>query len=194
MLTHESDLWAAGQVASRPQDQFAGRAGCARCPNGLDPLKIVVEGASVAAIDFERRVADGVGFPDLDVTGLFVNDHLDADVGDQPRCVVAPAAAHVDPMLVKARERDKAHIDALKLRTAVPFKVAAEIGQDRVFDRGVVGMGVGARYDGERDGRKEAARYPAFEANSHRDEHTPERMTAEYGNCGGSAAPPGPIS
>jgi hypothetical protein len=194
MLTRECDLWAAGQVASGPQVQLAGRARCARRPHGLDPLKFVVERAFVAASGLEKRVADRVGFPNFDAAGLFVHDHLHADIGDQPRRVVTPAAADINLMLVEVRERDKSHIDALNLRTAVPFKVAAEIRQHRLLDRGVVGTGGAACYGGEHDGGEEVSRFRAFGADVLCDKHGVQQMTAEYGNCCGRAARRRPIT
>jgi hypothetical protein len=194
MLTCESDLWAAGQVTSGAQVQFAGRARCARRPDGRDPLKIVVKRALVAACGLEGRVTDRIGFPDFYMARPFVHDHLDADVCHQSRRVVAPAAADVDPVLVEARERDKSHIDALSLRTAVPFKTAAEIRQHCLLDRGVVGTGSAACYGGEHNGGEEVSRFYAFGADVPCDEHGVQQMTTEYGNCCGSAVTPKLIS
>jgi hypothetical protein len=188
MLTRESDLWAAGQVASGPQVQLAGRARCARRPYGLDPLKIVVERAFVAASGLEKRVADRVGFPDFDVAGLFVHDHLDADVRYQSRRVVAPATTDVDLMLVEARECDKSHIDTLNLRAAVPFEAAAETCENRRLDGVIVGTRGAACYGDEHDYR-EVCRYRAFGVGTHHDKYAAHRMAAEYGNCYGRGTP-----
>src|ERR1700683_3310151 len=169
MLMRDSDLWAAGQVASGPQDQFAGRAGRTRRPYGRHPLEIVVERAAMASPRLERCGANWTGLPDLHMPGLFVNDHLGADARDQSRCVVAPAAAYVDPAFVKARECDKSHVDALNLVTAVPLKATAEICQDRLLNRSVISESRAVCQGGEHGGGEAVRPYAFFELDAHHD-------------------------
>ena len=180
MLPRESDLWAAGQIASGSQAQFAGCAGSVRRPCGRDPLEIVVERALVATFGLEQRRADRVSFPDLDVPGFLVHDHPDADARNKTRCVVASTAAYIDPMLVNARERDKAHVDALKLRAAGPLKATAEIRQDRLLNRSVTGECGPARNRGDHGGCKKAGPYRAFELDALHDQVASARMITEY--------------
>jgi hypothetical protein len=134
----------------------------------------------LTAAGLERRGANWIGFPDFHVAGLFVYDHFDADVCDQPRGVVATAAAHVDPVLVEARERDKSHIDVLNLAAGVPLKTAAEIRQDRLLDHGVISESGAACQGGEHGGGEEVRPYADFGLDAHHDQVASPKMIAEY--------------
>src|SRR5262245_65300837 len=69
-------------------------------PLGINPLQVLNELALVAAVRDEEGGATRVKFPDLDIEGLGIDDHSNADIRDPAGNIVSPAADRLDALRV----------------------------------------------------------------------------------------------